>query len=179
MNERLKGDELGLVGYWPFNEKAGTIVKSGLITEGIDGTIVNPIWGTTDALPFSDETPFCEVRVSEFIQRQTLTLQGGLLYRNGNNRKAADTLESARIGGTRRPQYMLSPDDGSFLQWLLLAQCYYKLGDEKKASTIFKLANERMTNEALREIDWAMRLKLKMLHDETRKMLGDESAQSN
>ena len=173
MNERLKGDEPGLVGYWPFNEKAGTIVKSGLITEGIDGTIVNPIWGTTDALPFSDETPFCEVRVSEFIQRQTLTLQGGLLYRNGNNKKAVDTLESARIGGTRRPQHMLSPDDGSFLQWLLLAQCYYKLGDEKKASTIFKLANERMTNEALREIDWAMRLKLKMLQDETRKMLGD------
>ena len=127
MNERLSGDESGLVGYWPFDEGSGTKAKSGLTTNGKNGTIINPIWKTTDALPFSEKTTYCEVKVSEFLLYKTLTLKGGLLYRDGDFKKAVEELESARISGARRPQHMLNSDDGSFLQWLLLAQCYHKL----------------------------------------------------
>ncbi|HIL11309.1 MAG TPA: hypothetical protein EYG11_21670, partial [Candidatus Latescibacteria bacterium] len=111
MSTRLKGDEPGLVGYWPFDRDTGTTARSSL-TGGTAGVIVNPLWQTTDALPFSDETAFCEVSRGGFNLTELLTLQGGLQYRNGDLEQAAKTLESARIGGARRPVHMLNPDDG-------------------------------------------------------------------
>ncbi|HIG27385.1 MAG TPA: hypothetical protein EYQ50_06160 [Verrucomicrobiales bacterium] len=178
MNTRLKGDEPGLVGYWPFDRDTGTTARSGLVGGG-NGVTVNPIWRTTDALPFSDETPFCEVSVSRFNLRELLTLQGGLQYRNGDLEQAAKTLESARIGGARRPVHMLNPDDGFDLQWLLLAQCYHQLGKNEKAESFLKLANERVTDSFLQDRNWQERLRLQSLLAETREMLGQDQGQSN
>jgi Flp pilus assembly protein TadD len=178
MNTRLKGDEPGLVGYWPFDLDTGTTARRGL-AGGTDGEIVNPIWRTTDALPFSDEAPFCEVSVGRFNLWQLLTLQGGLQYRNGDFEQAAKTLESARIGGARRPAHMLNPDDGFDLQWLLLAQCYHQLGEKEKAAGFLKLANERITETFLGTKNWQTRLRLGTLLAETRKMLGQDQGQTN
>jgi tetratricopeptide (TPR) repeat protein len=178
MNTRLKGDEPALVGYWPFDRDTGTTARSGLAS-GPDGEIVNPIWQTTDALPFSDETSFCEVSVGRFNLWQLLTLQGGLQYRKGDFEQAVNTLESARIGGARLPAHMLNPDDGFDLQWLLLAQCYHQLGEKEKAAGFLKLANERITDSALREMDWQQRLRLQTILTETRKMLGQDQGQTN
>jgi WD40 repeat protein/energy-coupling factor transporter ATP-binding protein EcfA2 len=178
MNIRLKGDELGLVGYWPFDKDTGTVAKSGLAGE-IDGVIVNPNWRTTNALPFSDETYFCEVSFGSFLLWESLTLQGGLQYRNGKPEEAVKTLESARIGGAKRPPDMLKQDDGFDLQWLLLAQCYYQLGEREKAASFLKLANERITDKALSEMNWRERFQRRALLKETREMLGKDSSQSN
>ncbi len=49
MGGELKGTEPGLVGYWKFNEGAGTTVLDST-PEGNDGTIVGALW-TTDAAP--------------------------------------------------------------------------------------------------------------------------------
>jgi len=178
MNTRLRGDEPSLVGYWPFHRDTGSIAQSGIIG-GTDGAIVNPNWQTTKALPFSDETTYCEVSRGEFNLLQILTLQGGLQYRNGNIKQAAKTLESARIGGARRPVQMRNADDGFDSQWLLLAQCYHQLGEKEKALILLKLANELITDSALRERDWKERLRLQTLLSETRKVLGQDSSQSN
>ncbi|MEE2946839.1 MAG: LamG-like jellyroll fold domain-containing protein [Verrucomicrobiota bacterium] len=178
MSTRLKGDEPGLVGYWPFDRDTGTTARSGLVG-GTDGVIVNPIWQTTNALPFSDETLFCEVSEGRFNLGQLLTLQGGLQYRNGDLEQAAKTLESARIGGARRPAHMLNPDDGFDLQWLLLAQCYHQLGENEKAESFLKLANERVTDSFLQDRNWQERLRLQALLAETREMLGQDQGQSN
>jgi hypothetical protein len=43
MNQPLRGDEVGLVGYWRFDEGSGerTFDLSG---NGIDATVVGPTW---------------------------------------------------------------------------------------------------------------------------------------
>jgi hypothetical protein len=93
--------------------------------------------------------------------------------------QAAKTLESARIGGSRRPAHMLNPDDGNELQWLLLAQCYHQLGEKEKAMSLLALAIERVTDSFLRDRNWQERLRLQALLAETRKMLGQDSGNSN
>ncbi len=93
--------------------------------------------------------------------------------------QAAKTLESARIGGARRPVHMLNPDDGFDLQWLLLAQCYHQLGKNEKAESFLKLANERVTDSFLQDRNWQERLRLQSLLAETREMLGQDQGQSN
>jgi tetratricopeptide (TPR) repeat protein len=178
MSTRLKGDESGLVGYWPFDRDTGTTARSGLVG-GTDGVIVNPIWQTTNALPFSDETAFCEVPRGGLNLSELLTLQGGLQYRNGDLEQAVKTLESARIGGARRPSHILNLDDGFNLQWLLLAQCYHQLGEREKAASLLKLANERITGTFLGTKNWEIRLRLQTLLSETRKMLGQDTGQIN
>ena len=74
---------------------------------------------------------------------------------------------------------MLKPDDGFDLQWLLLAQCYHQLGEKDKAASLLKLANERITETFLGNWDWQTRLRLQTLLAETRKMLGQDSGNSN
>ena len=88
-------------------------------------------------------------------------------------------MESARIGGARRPAHMLNPDDGFDLQWLLLAQCYHQLGENEKAESFLKLANERVTDSFLQDRNWQERLRLQALLAETREMLGQDQGQSN
>ena len=173
MNKRLTGNELGLVGYWPFNKDTGTIAKNGLNGRN-DGTNINPIWQTAKILPFSSETTVIEVSTGHNNLEGLLTLQGILEYRNGKIEQATKTLESARIGGTRRPEHMLFPDNGINLQWLVLAQCYHQLGEKEKASSLLKLANERMTEETFRQVDWQERHLLNSLLGATRKMLRQE-----
>ena len=102
---------------------------------------------------------------------QMLTLTGGLQYRNGDFKQAVKILESARIGGARRQPEMIRNDAGLPIQWLLLAQCYQKLGENAKAVGFLKLAAERLTDKALSEIDWVQRFRLQSLLTETRKVI--------
>ena len=178
MNSRLLGNEPGLVGYWPFDQDTGDIARSGL-AEGVSGKIVNPNWRTTNELPFSDQTTYCEVSRGELNLWRVLTLKGGLLYRNGRPKQAVETLESARIGGARRPVNKRNQDDGNQLQWLLLAQCYNQIGEKEKATSLFMLANKRATDSFLRDRNWRERLRLKSLLKETSVMLGQGQGGTN
>ena len=169
MNIRLNDSESGIVGYWPFDQNSGTLAQSG-INGGINGVIVNPIWKTTKMLPFNDNTTYCEVSIGQFDLTQLLTLKGGLMYRNGNLNEATKHLEYARNGGSVLPPYMLNTDDGFDIQWLLLAQCYKKLGQNKKASNLLLLANGRINDSFTKEKKWQDRLNLKSLLAETREL---------
>jgi tetratricopeptide (TPR) repeat protein len=179
MNTRLKGNEPGLAGYWPFDKDTGIAAQGGLEANGVDGIIINPNWQATGSLPFSDDTLYCEVSVGELIPMQILMLQGGLQFRSGIVKQAAKILESARIGGSRRPTHMLNPDDGNELHWLLLAQCYHQLGEKEKAANLLTLANERITDSILRDMNWQERLRIQALLSETRELLGQNSGQAN
>ena len=53
MNSSLKGDETGLVGYWPLNEGAGTLAKD-YATNGNDGTISDATWIDTAPTIYGD-----------------------------------------------------------------------------------------------------------------------------
>lgn len=57
MNRSLIGNEPGLVGYWPFNEGAGTTTHDAS-GHGNDGTLVNgPQWVASDAPIYGDTIP--------------------------------------------------------------------------------------------------------------------------
>ena len=54
-NKKLDGNEAGLVGYWNFNDGAGTTLTD-QTSSGNDGTIINGAVWSTDAAPIDTET---------------------------------------------------------------------------------------------------------------------------
>ena len=172
MNIRLNGSEPGIVGYWPFDQNSGTVARTG-ITSGINGVIVNPIWKTTTKLPFTENSHYCEVSMGQFDLTQLLTQKGGLQYRNGNLNEAAKHLEYARNGGSLLPRHMVNIEDGFDIQWLLLAQCYKKLGENEKAANLLLLANDRINESYIKGKKWQDRLLLKSLLEETQKIFNE------
>ena len=172
MNIRLNGSEPGIVGYWPFDQNSGTVARTG-ITSGINGVIVNPIWKTTTKLPFTENSHYCEVSMGQFDLTQLLTQKGGLQYRNGNLNEAAKHLEYARNGGSLLPRHMVNIEDGFDIQWLLLAQCYKKLGENEKAANFLLLANDRINESYIKGKKWQDRLLLKSLLEETKKIFNE------
>ena len=177
MNERLSGDESGLVGYWPFSEDEETVALN-KSPNGADGIVINPAWPTTKNLPFSEDTTYCDISTGDVSIVKSLTLEGVLHYRLGDIEQAVKVFESARVGGARRPENTLKPDDGDETQWLLLAQCYHKIEEKEKASNLLNLAIERVTDEALNNLGWQYRMFTKKLLESTKEMLSQDSAES-
>tara|TARA_Y100001934_G_scaffold280950_1_gene389093 strand:- start:710 stop:5620 length:4911 start_codon:yes stop_codon:yes gene_type:complete len=171
MKVRLNGDESGLVGYWPLDQTSGDTATSGLNMDSNNTSVINSQWEETEKLPFGNTTSFCKISEGTVNKMLHLTLKGGLQYRNGNIQQSIKTLESARIGGAKRPSYMLNSDDGNHFQWLLLAQCYHKVGEKNKAQRFLLLARERVTNSFLQDRNWQERLQLRSLLSETHKIL--------
>ena len=97
----MLGTESGLVGYWPFNETAGTVVTD--ITDQVVSTITGATWGILDQERPGDETSLLELTILDPAN----TAWGGskkiwVARRSGDRR--TDTLfiqpDTAEVEGT-------------------------------------------------------------------------------
>ncbi|MEB3826078.1 LamG domain-containing protein, partial [Phormidium sp. CCY1219] len=63
MNQRLAGNEPGLVAYWPFDEDTGTVATD-KTSNGNNGTIASAIWVQVTDLPLNEKMGEFEVQTS-------------------------------------------------------------------------------------------------------------------
>jgi len=108
MNQRLSGDEEGLVGYWPLNEGTGTTAKDNTSNDSV-GTIHGATWETSDLeLPPAPKVEPATAEPSETTSTETtlLTFDGVDDYVNIPTNPTLDLTDNFTIEAWIKPEVL-------------------------------------------------------------------------